>query len=85
MTTPDWIMILCGVAFPLSLVVVLVNRLVLGRGIGARAIQFIGASALIPGIVILALINKLDGTTAALIGAFAGYLFSNIAKFDQRD
>ena len=48
--------------------------------------QFIGASMLLPTVIILALTDKIGGeTSAALIGAFIGYLFSNIAKFDNRN
>lgn len=54
-------------------------------GSGVRVIQLIGAGTLLPSIVILALEGLIDGAAvAALVGAFVGYLFSNIADFDRR-
>jgi hypothetical protein len=64
---------------------VIVHRLVSKKGVGVRVIQFVGAASIVPGVVILALADKLDSTNAAILGAFAGYLFSNIASFDPRD
>jgi len=56
-----------------------------GLGIGVRGIQFIAAISFMPGIIILALADKIDASTiATLIGALIGYIFSNIAKFDDR-
>jgi hypothetical protein len=55
-------------------------------GIGARGVQFIGMCLLIPSVVILSLECKLsECTTGTIVGAIAGYLFSSISRFDDRD
>jgi hypothetical protein len=85
LTAVEWTQVFLAVAIPLSILGVIVHRLVSKKGVGVRVIQFVGASSLVPGVVILALADKLDSTNAAIFGAFAGYLFSNIASFDHRD
>jgi len=47
-------------------------------------VQFVAAASFVPGVVILAIGDKIGGeTSAALIGAFVGYLFANIGNFDK--
>jgi hypothetical protein len=84
MTFTQWIVLLCALTLPIAVSGLAVNRLVLGRSYGVRAIQFVGASSVVPGVIILALMDKLDATTITLLGAFIGYLFYNIWRFDER-
>lgn len=73
-------------AIPLAVTGVLLQRLIEGRGIGVRAIQFVAATSISPIIAILALSNIIDGhTVSALFGALIGYLFANIGDFDNKD
>jgi len=66
-------------------VAVIINRLHYRRGIGVRIIQFTVASTTLPSIVLLVMGGLIQGeTSAALIGAFIGYLFANIGNFDSR-
>ena len=85
MTAGEWVQIICASAFPIAIVGLFIERRLAGRGIGVRAIQFIAASTFLPGVIILAINGKIDGATAAaLVGAFVGYLFASITKFDDR-
>lgn len=85
MTIVESIQLIAALVFPLALIVVWANRAHLKKGIGVRIVQFVAASMLVPGVIILALSDKIGGeTSAALLGAFIGYLFSNIAKFEDR-
>ncbi|WP_367715729.1 hypothetical protein AB2N04_16900 [Nitratireductor sp. GISD-1A_MAKvit] len=80
-----WVQILSAIVFPLVILVVFLNRKYTQKGIGVRIVQFTAAAMFIPGIVILATGNYIGGeTSAALVGAFIGYLFSNISAFDDK-
>jgi hypothetical protein len=84
MTFTQWIVVFCALTWLIAVSGLAVNRHLLGRGYGVRAIQFIGASSVVPGIVILALMDKLDATTTTLLSAFIGSLFYSIWRFDER-
>lgn len=63
-----------------------VERLVSGRGMGARVIQFLAVGLIVPTILVLALEEKLDkATTATIIGALVGYLLSGIGDWRKTD
>jgi xanthine/uracil permease len=85
MTAANYLVqIIVSLAIPLSLVVVWANRAKTEKGIGVRTVQFVAAGTVMPTIIILALNGKIGGeTSAALIGAFIGYLFANISNFDK--
>jgi hypothetical protein len=60
----------------------LVERLVGDRGIGARTIQFLAVAMLIPTILILAIEKIIEAATVGtLIGALTGYLLSGVGDF----
>jgi hypothetical protein len=83
-TIAGWLQVLSAVTILVAVGGSLWHRVKTGKGMGVRVIQFVAASSVVPGMVILAIEGKLDGsTTAALMGAFVGYLFSSIAKFDE--
>ena len=53
-------------------------------GIGVRAVQFLGVAMLLPAVTLLAMEHLISGeVVATLLGAFIGYLFSNIGDFDK--
>lgn len=80
----EYIQLIAAACLPLSLIVVCINRWLTNKSIGVRAIQFVAASTLLPVVLIMSLRGLIGGeTAAALIGAFVGYLFANIAKFDE--
>jgi hypothetical protein len=79
-----WIEIIATAAMPIAIVAVIVHRIMLKRGIGVRAIQFLALAIIPPFVLVLALENSLEGAAGALIGALVGYLFSNIGKYDER-
>ncbi|WP_374763393.1 hypothetical protein [Yunchengibacter salinarum] len=84
MTTIDCVQLASATVFPLVVVAVIINRLSSGKGIGVRVVQFTAAAMVIPGVVILATGGFIGGeTSAALIGAFIGYLFANIGNFEK--
>lgn len=68
-----------------TVIIVIAERIISGRGTGARTIQIISAVTFLSVVGMLALADKLDpSTTSALLGAFAGFVFSSLAKFDDR-
>ena len=86
MTVRDWVELLAIGTIPLTVVGLFINRWVSGRGLGVRVIQLLAAATFGPTVIVLALERVIDGSTvAALMGAFVGYLFSNIAEFDRRE
>lgn len=85
-TTIECVQLASAAVFPLTVVAVIINRLASGKGIGVRVVQFTAAAMVIPGVVILATGGYIGGeTSAALIGAFIGYLFANIGNFDKSE
>lgn len=79
------IQILSAAVFPLVVIAVAINRWRNKKGIGVRVVQFTAAAMVVPGVVILATGGWIGGeTSAALIGAFIGYLFANIGNFDKK-
>jgi len=65
---------------------IIVQRLVSKMGLGARAIQFLAVALLFPILLILALEKAIAAeTTAALLGGMAGFLLSDIGRFDPRE
>lgn len=65
---------------------VIFHRILLGKGLGARAIQFLSVGYIIPTILILSLEKVLTSeTTAALLGGLAGYLLSDVGKFESKE
>ncbi len=68
---------------PIGFLGFMLHRIVAGKPIGGRSIQFLGVVFLVPVILILALEKILDGATiGTLIGALVGYLLSGIANYD---
>jgi hypothetical protein len=85
MTTRDYVEWIAVLTIPLAVLGMIVNRIWTGKGFGVRAIQFLAVATFTPAVLVLALERIIDGSTvAALVGAFVGYLFSNIADFDRR-
>lgn len=72
----------------LAIVVVIcvfIERIISGRGTGARSVQLVSAVTFLAVVAILAIMDKLDSaTTSALLGAFAGFVFGGLVKFDER-
>ena len=86
MTSSDFVQIISASVFPFVVIGLMINRWSLGRGIGVRSIQFVVAAMIVPAVVILAIRGLIGGeTSAALIGAFIGYLFANVANFDKSE
>ncbi|WP_174902151.1 hypothetical protein [Burkholderia pseudomultivorans] len=76
--------IIAAATIPVAFVLVIIDRIVNKRGIGARAIQLTAVGMLVPLILILALEKILDGATVGtLIGGIVGYLLSGISEFDK--
>lgn len=93
MTTNDaatWLDVALIVVMALVLVTVAISRILVKRaggkgGIGVRVIQFTAVGMIIPAVAMLAIHGKLQGeAVAAIFGALAGYLLSNISKFDEK-
>lgn len=84
MSTGQCVELVLAVGVVLMPFAVLAERAFRKKGIGVRAIQFTGAAALLPAVVLLGLKGLMDGATiAALVGAFVGYVFSGISEFDR--
>ena len=86
-----WLNVMVASVMPMAIVAVIVSRLLVRKaggkgGIGVRIIQFTAVAMSIPAITLLALQGRLQGEAVATIfGALAGFLLSNISKFDERD
>lgn len=76
----------CIIIMPLTLIGIIVHRIILRKGIGARSIQFLAVGFIFPTILILAEETILSAeATAALIGVLAGYLLSGIEKYEPKE
>ena len=81
----QWIEIIAATAIPVAIVVIVVERIMSGKGIGVRAIQFLAIGIIPVVVLILGLEGILEkGAIGALLGALVGYLFSNIGQYDKR-
>lgn len=81
-STKSVIEILMGIVMIGSLGFAIYNRKHTNKGIGARIIQFICVSFVIPAIVILSLEGAIDGgITGTLIGGVVGYVLSKLGEF----
>ena len=82
MKTSDIVEIIAAGLMVLGVVIIMVHRIKLGMGIGARVIQFVAVVLVVPAILILALEKVLSAeTTATLFGTITGYLLSGIGDF----
>ena len=82
----SWLEIIIASTLPLTLVTVLLNRIITKKATGVRVIQFTAAAMIVPALLLLGLRHLLEGEAiAAILGGLVGYLFANIAKFDERD
>ncbi len=82
---PTYVELVSAFAIPIAVVAVAVERMINKKGLGVRAIQFLGIATLIPAILVLALEGILEGSAVgAIIGALVGYLFSQISKYDDK-
>lgn len=90
-TPTIWLEVAVASVMPLTILAVIVSRFLVksagGKGgLGVRTIQFVAVAMTIPAITLLALHGRLQGEAVATIfGALAGFLLSNIAKFDEAD
>ena len=76
--------LIAAVTIPVTLLAIMGERIWSKKGIGVRTIQFAAVTTFVPLILILALERILDGNVvSALVGAFVGYLFSNIGDFER--
>ena len=65
---------------------VLLQRLIAGKGVGVRAIQFIAVGTVVPAVAILGIRGVMQGeAVAAVLAGLVGYVLGNIAKFDDRE
>ena len=75
-----------GVAIAASPVAIIIRSVLLKKGMGVRAIQFLAVSTIVPGVILLALLKMLEGeTVAAIFSGMIGYLLAQISKFDERE
>lgn len=76
----------CMIIMILIVVGIFAQRLKSGKGLTARSIQFLSVGLLIPTILILAINKTLASeTTAALLGGLAGYLLSDIGRYEPKE
>jgi hypothetical protein len=76
----------CITIMVLITIEVMIHRIVLRKGLGARAIQFLSVGYIVPTILILALEKIMSAEpTAALLGVLSGYLLSDIGKYQPKD
>ena len=71
-------------AIVIAVLGILIQRIRSKKGIGVRVIQFVAIVTIPCVTLILGLEGSLDGSAiAALLGGLAGYIFSNIGRFDE--
>ena len=76
----------CVLIMLLIPICILIQRMISGKSLSARAIQFLAVGFIFPTILILALGKAIAGeTTAALLGGLAGYLLSDIGRYKPED
>ena len=86
MTTREYIELGAMLIMALVVIGIFLERLISGRGLGARVIQFLAVGLIVPIILILALEEKLaPETTATIIGALIGYLLSGIGNWKSSE
>lgn len=84
MTTKEGIEIFMGIIMAIVILGILIRSIFYKKGIGARTIQFVSISFLIPAIIILAMEKVLSGeTVGTLLGGIAGYVLSGISNYDN--
>lgn len=82
----ELIEIILGAAIFAVPVLVVLQRLFAGKGIGVRSIQFVAVATVVPAVVILAMQGLMQGeTVAAILAGLVGYLLGNVSKFDDRE
>lgn len=82
MTVQDNIQLIAMGTMLLAIILLFVERLKSGRGLGARTIQLTAVFLIVPMILVLAMQKILSSeTTATLIGALIGYVFSGIGDY----
>jgi len=85
MNASSYTELIAVLTIPFGLLAILTERMITKKGIGVRAVQFAAVATFAPLVLVLAIRGIIDGNAvAALVGAFVGYLFSNIADFDRR-
>ena len=81
----DLIELCSALIMTLGLIGVFLDRIITRKGLGARVIQLLAIILLVPSILILSLEKVLTSeAVAALIGGLAGYLLSDIGRFEPR-
>jgi len=84
--TMDWISKAFVVFMFMGLIAVFAERMLAKKGIGTRTIQISGMLLVVPLIGILALQGILEKqTTATLLGALTGYLFSGVGSYEPNN
>jgi xanthine/uracil permease len=82
MKTSEIVELIASSLMVVGVLCIMVHRIVIGAGIGARVIQYVAVVLVIPAILILALEKILTPeTTATLFGTITGYLLSGIGEF----
>ncbi len=75
-----------GAAIALAPLAVIVRSILMKKGMGVRAIQYVAVATIVPGVILLAMQGLLVGeTVAAIFSGMIGYLLSQISKFDERE
>lgn len=82
MTASEYIQLIAMGTMFVAVLLLFVERMKSGRGLGARTIQLTSVFLIVPMIFVLALEKVLSSeTTATLIGALIGYVLSGIGDF----
>jgi len=71
------VQLILAASVPIGIVAITVHRIMTGKGIGLRALQFLGVGVLVPLAAVLGLQGVLEPSAlAAIFGGVVGYLFA---------
>ncbi len=81
-TIKDWIELIAVLTGPLGLILLMAQRLITKKSIGARTVQFATVVLLFPIILVLGLEKILDSATiGTMLGGVAGFVLSRVGEY----
>jgi hypothetical protein len=82
MTIKDWIELIAVGTGPLGLILLMAQRLLTKKSIGARTVQFATVVLLFPIILVLGMEKVLDSATiGTMLGGVAGFVLSRVGEY----
>lgn len=78
--------VVCAYVILATPILVVLERIKIGKSYSARSVQFVAVATLVPAIVILASRGVLNAeSTGTILGALTGYLLSRVGEYQGRE